>query len=103
MTHEARLLGRGRITDLAWTPDGRALGLAGSLGIWVYDATNLDAPPRLAVPHDDPLLNLAFSPDGSLIAAGTDGGTVRVWALAEGQEPALRHVFEGFYGQAPSL
>ncbi len=41
MTHEARLLGRGRITDLAWTPDGRALGVAGSLGIWLYDATNL--------------------------------------------------------------
>ena len=79
------------------------MGVAGSLGIWLYDATNLDAPPRLAVPHDDPLLNLAFSPDGSLIAAGTESGTVRVWALAEGQKPVLHHVFEGFYGQVDAV
>ena len=33
--------------------------------------------------HDGPVLSLAFSPDGSLLASGDAHGTVKLWDMAE--------------------
>lgn len=38
-------LGSGQATSAAWSPDGATIALGGSLGIWIYDATSLTAPP----------------------------------------------------------
>ena len=33
-------LGKGEIRDIAYSPDGSRLAVAGSLGIWVYDVSS---------------------------------------------------------------
>ncbi len=47
--HEAEVmrLGRGSALRTAWSPDGETLAVAGSLGIWLYDVSDLEAEPRL--------------------------------------------------------
>jgi WD40 repeat protein len=82
-----KMLGRGRLADLAWTPEG--LITASSVGIWVYDDVN--APPRLLVDRPEHLVSLAVS--ATMIAAGTGNGTVRVWKRDTG---SLIEVLESF-------
>jgi WD40 repeat protein len=94
MANQSRRVGRGRITNLVWSPDGTALLVASSVGLWRYAAYDLAAEPRLVFEHAHPLLEIAVSPDASLLAAGTEYGTVRVWTAAG----EARHVFEGFLG-----
>ena len=38
-------LGKGRISDMQYSPDGARLAVATSIGIWVYDANNLSRTP----------------------------------------------------------
>jgi WD40 repeat protein len=95
MVEALHVLGRGRIADLCWSPDGANLAVAGTRGIWLYAANDWKAEPRLVIEHENPLLSAAFSPDGALIAAGTGFGTVRVWTTAG----EARHVFEGLAGE----
>jgi WD40 repeat protein len=35
--------------------------------------------------HDNSVLSVAFSPDGDLLASGSDDHTVRLWAPATGE------------------
>ena len=35
-------LGKGSISDIAYSPDDKCLAVAGSLGIWIYDAQSGD-------------------------------------------------------------
>ena len=48
-------------SSLAWSPDAKTLAAAGTLGIWIYNATALDSPPRLLEGHTRDVLGVAFS------------------------------------------
>ena len=41
---------------------------------------------------------MAFSPDGGLLAVGSDGGTVRIWDLVTGPTPEARAILRGHAG-----
>ena len=58
-----RRLGRGRVYEVAYSPDGRWLAAAGSVGIWIYDARTLTAV-KLLTGHRWYVQSISFSPDG---------------------------------------
>ena len=71
-------LGKGWISKIAYSPDGERLAVAGSIGIWLYDAKTgeeLD----LLTGHTGGVNSVAFSPDGSTLASGNAYGTIRLW------------------------
>ncbi len=56
-------LGKGGIIEIAYSPDGTRLAVAGSIGIWLYDAETgeeLD----LLTGHTGRVISVVFSPDG---------------------------------------
>jgi hypothetical protein len=79
---ELRRLGRGYINHIQYSPDGRTLAVASSIGIWLYDAQNFERAPRL-IGENTSASSVAWSPDGRFLASG--GITVRIWEAATGQ------------------
>lgn len=81
---ELRVLGRGDVRDVAWSPDGQTIAIAGSLGLWLYAPDNLAAEPsRLA--EETIVSAVAFSPDGTQIAFGTAEGELTIQEMASGE------------------
>ncbi len=78
------MLGRGKINQLAWSPDGRTLAAASTIGVWLYDPAALGSPPRLLEGHTRDVLSVAFSPDGAVVLSGSQDGTVKQWDTATG-------------------
>lgn len=75
-------LGDGSVYTGAWSPDGTQLALAGSIGIWIYDANSLDHAPRLLDGHTGRVHDVTYNPDGTLLASGSSDGSVRLWDVA---------------------
>ncbi|MBL6965462.1 MAG: hypothetical protein ISR60_02800, partial [Anaerolineales bacterium] len=62
-------LGRGTLSQVAWSPDGNTLAVSGSNGIYFYNAETLA---ELRHIEAGPLItSIAYSPDGTLLAAGS--------------------------------
>lgn len=75
--------GEGVYEQATWTPGGKQLAIASSLGIYLYDAET-QLPTRL-LQTDVAVEGVTFSPDGSL-CAWWSGSEVRVWDVASGRE-----------------
>lgn len=91
----ARLLASTRLPQgdvsqrLAWSPDGERLALAGTRGVWLYEADTLNGLATLLVDSQDSVISVAFSPDGSTLAAINWAQTIRLWDVATTQERGL--------------
>ena len=70
--------GKGTIRDLTYSPDGNRLAVATPAGIWIYDAHTGDELDVL-LGHTERRENVAYSPDGTLLASGGNGGDLRLW------------------------
>ena len=68
-----------------WAPDGSALAVGGVLdgALQLWDGADLSERGRVAA-HEGALTDIAWSPDGSLIATTGSDGCVRVWHAAQG-------------------
>ena len=67
------------------SPDGKTVALANSMGIQLYDLSTVQ---RQGLPmngHTDLVTSLDFTPDGTLLASGSQDATVRLWDPATGQ------------------
>ncbi len=75
---------------LTWSPDGTMLAFAPLSGGGV-SVVSLTSPAGLLYALDEPrnVRSLAFSADGSLLAAGADDGTVRLWDAKTGDTRAV--------------
>jgi WD40 repeat protein len=85
------ILGRGALQTLTWSPDGKALAVASTAGVWLYDATDFDAAPRLLEVRSTPQ-SIAYSPDGTLLATGGRLSIVRVWRVSDLLDATLPRV-----------
>lgn len=82
---QVAMLGTGTVTSLVWSPDGQTIAAAGSAGVRLLRADQLDAPPVWLLEHNGGVVGAWFSPDGSeIMTAGVDE-TVRRWDTATGQ------------------
>jgi hypothetical protein len=67
------------VLAIAWSPDGETLSVAAGNSIYLYRARNLE---RLWSYGIGALTqSLAFSPDGTWLAAGSRDGYVRIWPV----------------------
>ena len=83
-------LGKGSVNEIAYSPDGTQLAVAGSTGTWIYEAqtgTELD---WLVEYASDPgrVQSVTYSPDGRTIASA-GSHKVYLWDAATGQSRGL--------------
>lgn len=71
-------LGRGSLFDLSFSPDGRYLAVATTIGCWLYDLPTL-TPHTLFETERGVLQKIVFSRDAQWIATSNWDGIVKVW------------------------
>ena len=77
------MLGKGRIYDMQYAPDGTRLAVATSAGIWLYDTITYQELALLTKPGIN-VDSIAFSPDGSILASADESihsanGYINLW------------------------
>ncbi len=83
-------VGKGRLSSskkaVAFSPDGRLIAVARSIGVWIYDAKT--SRPLALLPSERGKINsMSFSPDGTTLAVSEQScrtPSVRVWDVATG-------------------
>lgn len=71
-------LGRGGLRDLSFSPDGKSLAVATSIGCWLYDLPTL-TPLALFETERGMIQRIVFSRDAQWNATGNADGIVNVW------------------------
>ena len=84
-------LGKGDVTDIQYSPDGKFLAVASDIGIWLYDVT-VHQEVSLITGGTSGVLRLAFSPDGRILASGNSDSTITLHdRITETQKTLIGH------------
>ncbi|MCY3741564.1 MAG: WD40 repeat domain-containing protein [Candidatus Poribacteria bacterium] len=76
-------IGRGRVKDIKFSPDGQRFAVATSVGIWLYD-TETYAPHNLIAANKGGITAIAFSADSRRLAGGRGNCRLSVWDARSG-------------------
>ena len=71
-------LGRGKVIDMAFSPNGQCLAVSTDIGLWLYELPTL-TPIALWDNERGMTGGVNFSPDGSQIVTSTIGGNIKIW------------------------
>jgi WD40 repeat protein len=78
----------GPVRAVAFAPDGKTVATASGIAVVICDRASGEVRTTLWG-HTDRVLCLAYSPDGTRLASGSDDQTVRIWDVAAGRELAV--------------
>ena len=78
-------LGKGGVSEIAYSPDGTKIAVATTLGIWIYDAKTSEEL-NLFTGGRSPIDTVAFSPDGKMLASDIDGENLCLWDADTGAQ-----------------
>lgn len=71
-------IGKGKIDDIKYSPDGTLLSVGTSVGVWLYDART-HAELALLTKGTAAVTAVAFSPHGTMLASASFDGTIYLW------------------------
>ena len=71
-------LGKGKINDVKYSPDGNQRAVASSIGVWIYE-THTGEELAFLTGHTGSVLSIAYSPDSRTLASGSEDKTIRFW------------------------
>jgi len=74
--------GKGSISQVAYSPDGKWLAVGTSSAIYLYDAQSQEQIRIIEV--NSPVRSVAISPDGTTLASGSTDDIVRLWRVSDG-------------------
>lgn len=77
-------IGEGPVNAIAYSRSANRLAVAATNNIHIYDASTYTKL-RVLAGHTDPVLALAFSPNGELLVSGGSDKTVRLWNVETGK------------------
>ena len=77
-------IGAGTIRAMQYSPDGNLLAVVGDIGVWIFN-THTATPQHLLAAHTSAINSIAFSPESSTLAIGTENGTVQLWNTTTGK------------------
>ena len=83
---------------VTFSPDGRLLAIADRSEVVLWDPS--DGSVSKTFRHDDPVTAISFSRDGSSLAAGSEGATIRLWNVGTG---VLEMTMRGHRGRIESV
>jgi WD40 repeat protein len=88
---------KGFVTDSVFSPDGKTIGVASTVGIFLYAADTLNE--ILSINTDSKVNAIAFSPDGASLAGGLSDKTVKIWAI----DGTLLHTLKAHTGYVSAV
>ena len=85
-----RVMADNSVLALAFSPDSTQLASANRDSVELWDTTNNNEPITLQKGHGWPdHYVLVFSPDGKMLASGSEYGTVQLWDATTGESLAI--------------
>lgn len=83
-----RRIGKGDISHLKFSSNGDQLAVSTTIGIWMYDA-HTGTELALFTGHTEEVKDVAFSPDGRILASTANDMTIGLWDTETGEQLAL--------------
>ena len=77
-------IGRGGVYSVDYSPNGERIAVAGTIGVWIYDA-RYGKEIALLRGHTNAVNSADYSPDGKKIVSSSWDGSVRMWDTDTGE------------------